>query len=592
MFPRRIAHYHNENSGGFTLVELAIVLIIIGVITGMGIMTGVSQIESARRKQTFDKVHAIKTAIDVFRRSYGRIPCPADLTLDTSNANYGVEAANAGSCVGGSPAATFNNTVTVSSLDTTTAVAGAVPTRTLGLPDEFQLDGWGNKFTLVMNPEFSRTDIFSTIPINKSCPGVVVQDATGATRASGAMAALISHGKNGHGAYSRSGTRIDTDSTNTSEQENCDCDADAADTGFDGVVVQRGFSQDSTDSTNSYDDLVYYISRWQLQNSDDVSAYGGPDAVVADDGSGISLYSLCGETLASEAALSPDPAGTDHHMSFSHDDKYLAISSSGAPQLRIYKYDNQKFIALSDPATQPTGNGYVAFSNDSSYMARGDSAAPRLLIYKRSVDTFTKLADPANLPSGSPGRMAFSHDNTYLAVPFAGGNRIIIYKRAGDVFTKLADPASLPSGTNGLTAQFSHDSIYLAVGSDSSPYITIYKRSGDTFTKLADPATIPTGNVNGIDFSSDSTYMAVAHDSSPYISIYKRAGDTFTKLANPAAIPAGSGSMAHFTSDDNHLVVSASGAPQLSVYSRSGDVFTRIQAANPGGNGGDMDVKN
>lgn len=62
-----------RNSGGFTLVELAIVLIVIGLLLGMA-FKGKSLVDSARIKAEIMKVQKIQTAFSTFKAKYDRLP--------------------------------------------------------------------------------------------------------------------------------------------------------------------------------------------------------------------------------------------------------------------------------------------------------------------------------------------------------------------------------------------------------------------------------------------------------------------------------------------------------------------------------------
>lgn len=62
-----------ESQHGFTLVELAIVLVIIGLIIG-GILKGQELIASARLKSTLTDIDAIRAATAIFQDKYGGFP--------------------------------------------------------------------------------------------------------------------------------------------------------------------------------------------------------------------------------------------------------------------------------------------------------------------------------------------------------------------------------------------------------------------------------------------------------------------------------------------------------------------------------------
>ncbi len=67
----------NNNQSGFTLIELSIVLVIIGLIVG-GILAGQDMIKAAEIRATIAQVEQYNTAVNTFRDKYRYIP--GDLT--------------------------------------------------------------------------------------------------------------------------------------------------------------------------------------------------------------------------------------------------------------------------------------------------------------------------------------------------------------------------------------------------------------------------------------------------------------------------------------------------------------------------------
>ena len=64
---------HDRSQAGFTLVELAIVMIIIGLLIG-GILKGQELIQNAQVTATSSQVKAIESAMTTFRDSYNAVP--------------------------------------------------------------------------------------------------------------------------------------------------------------------------------------------------------------------------------------------------------------------------------------------------------------------------------------------------------------------------------------------------------------------------------------------------------------------------------------------------------------------------------------
>ena len=108
---------------GFTLVELAIVLVIVGVLLGGFIGTLASRIESTQRSNTLEQLEDIKNSLIGYASALGRLPCPA-LTASSGQE----DPVGGGAC---------------------TSQHGFVPSRTLGLSgsynrDDLLVDTWGN----------------------------------------------------------------------------------------------------------------------------------------------------------------------------------------------------------------------------------------------------------------------------------------------------------------------------------------------------------------------------------------------------------------------------------------------------------------
>lgn len=179
----------NIRAHGFTLIEIAIVLVIVGLLLGGLLMPLATQVENARRQETQRALEEIRDAIIGFAVINGRLPCP-----DSDNTPDGVEDRSgvANSC---------------------TALAGqlgVVPWVTLGVAGS---DAWGNRFIYRIRGEFADdTDGAPAFPGAPTactdttagvsfalCSGgnLNVADAAGAAVVSNVPAVLLSTGKNG-----------------------------------------------------------------------------------------------------------------------------------------------------------------------------------------------------------------------------------------------------------------------------------------------------------------------------------------------------------------------------------------------------------
>jgi prepilin-type N-terminal cleavage/methylation domain-containing protein len=79
-----------KNQKGFTLIEIAIVLVIIGLLIG-GVLKGQSMIQNAKVKRLAKDIEGIQTAVITFQDRYGQLPGDESNTTtppgDTNNGN-------------------------------------------------------------------------------------------------------------------------------------------------------------------------------------------------------------------------------------------------------------------------------------------------------------------------------------------------------------------------------------------------------------------------------------------------------------------------------------------------------------------------
>lgn len=200
---------------GFTLVEIAMVLMIIGLLLGGLIPTLSTQMESQRINETRKSLAEIQEALVGFAISKGRLPCPANPAIATGQAGAGTER---------TPPCTGSNS------------AGVLPWATLGVNET---DAWGNRYTYHVSSDFADAIASTTyggctpspIPTQASfglcsngSPDVLSAASGGTSVATNVPVVIVSHGKNSAGAYTQLGTQLSA-SSNADEQENSDSSA-------------------------------------------------------------------------------------------------------------------------------------------------------------------------------------------------------------------------------------------------------------------------------------------------------------------------------------------------------------------------------
>ncbi len=218
-----------SSNKGFTLVEIAIVLLISGFIM-MIVANFVKQytIDSEFIK-TNENIEMVKTALQEYVGLNGVYPCPADPTLSPNDANYGV--AQCRDYVSGSfdPDNCSNvplniTCTTVGSRDgddngaQDVVMIGVIPFKTLtdGVVDTpfreyHRVDGYGSLFSYAVTEHMTNTNIHSLAnPVNPKTGAIRVEDENRRSVTipdASAHFVVFSHGENRLGGYSISGDR-------------------------------------------------------------------------------------------------------------------------------------------------------------------------------------------------------------------------------------------------------------------------------------------------------------------------------------------------------------------------------------------------
>jgi prepilin-type N-terminal cleavage/methylation domain-containing protein len=212
-------------SRGFTLVEMAMVLVIMGLLLGGGLTLLSTQIEQQKVKGTERQLEEVKEALIGFALANGRLPCPADPLVP------GVE---------------------LNPCNTEATASGLIPWTTLGVN---RLDGWNKVIRYSVTPAFaSRTTLFSLSTLGTKI--VQTRNATGATvaLANQVPAVIFSHGRRSFGTTD-AGVPIPNESsgaTNLDEAAN-----NTATVNF----IQRTFSEGTGSAFGGeYDDMVTWLS--------------------------------------------------------------------------------------------------------------------------------------------------------------------------------------------------------------------------------------------------------------------------------------------------------------------------------------------
>lgn len=212
----REMYTHDRNTcAGFTLIEMAVVLVIVGLLLGGMLVPLATQMETDRRKETTATLESIREALIGYAVINGRLPCH-----DTN----GDGVPGPGTCNTG---ANQRN-------------VGGLPFATLGVS---RTDAWGNAWTYAVNGAYTQT---LALP-----PPAVTNDLGGdlEVRAS----ANCAGNQLGEQLPALVLSNAKTTAGGTLEPENRDVDRCFVDAGF-------------TQGNNGFDDLVVWIPTGVLFN--------------------------------------------------------------------------------------------------------------------------------------------------------------------------------------------------------------------------------------------------------------------------------------------------------------------------------------
>jgi prepilin-type N-terminal cleavage/methylation domain-containing protein len=295
-----------KHLAGFSLIEMAIVILITGILMVAGLSLLKVKQDAAQAEATLKHQEAIKQALINYLGKNKRLPCPGNIS-----------------------GAELRPDPTPASLPPCSQYSGIVPYQELGLDRSVALDGWENFISYVVthniNPappstqptsppiqqpapapllttawlytydsittsgtpphtKTTRTNPANTWSIIPNPPtpwpifpdsafwpststgGITVTDGTNAiadpVKATGAVVVLISYGRNGYGAFNIKGSTNDATAAGADEKTNA-----TPITGTAPALTAKVIKRDATDSTSgggAFDDIVMLLSAQDL----------------------------------------------------------------------------------------------------------------------------------------------------------------------------------------------------------------------------------------------------------------------------------------------------------------------------------------
>lgn len=270
---------------GMTLIDVAVALMVTGLLATPVLYALKEYKREIGENTTIDNLALIEEAIDRYYIENDHFPCPADITLATTDAGHGTGLVNSNvppdACDLANPVLSLSNGV----------IQGAVPHKDLGINLENTYDGYGNKILYVVTAAMASTPDADTqdgaIQINQEklvphptvdildddladeymCAGLFdpypapstvppsmpdsTEDFYGTSpiqQTNNVTFTLVSHGRDGRGAYDRFGNTQACD-INTVDSENCNGDHIF-------LLNDNACSTNTSDTDDRYDDIL------------------------------------------------------------------------------------------------------------------------------------------------------------------------------------------------------------------------------------------------------------------------------------------------------------------------------------------------
>lgn len=226
-----------KNASGFTLIEIAVVLVIVGILVGSFIGSFADRIDTTRRDNTKKELDEIKSVLMAFAfsQTFPHLPCPDTDVPPDGDENRLVS----GACA---------------------AATGFLPWNTVG--GAGYADAWDNRYHYRVNVDYANNAGFVlTTNDNNSATVDTSVGNNNISLLSNAVAVIYSKGKNGLGGISSSNINRPALPAvgNGYDDENENADGDD-------VFMSRSMTKEGAAITGGiFDDIVIWINSYELK---------------------------------------------------------------------------------------------------------------------------------------------------------------------------------------------------------------------------------------------------------------------------------------------------------------------------------------
>jgi prepilin-type N-terminal cleavage/methylation domain-containing protein len=391
---------------GFSLIELSISLLIASILLTAAFEFQHYAEKASHQKITNQHIEEINIAIKEYVNSYGSLPCVASRTALPDTAGFGVSV----NCA--SAAAPAGTSVVINGTGRKLFI-GSVPTRSLNLSDDVMLDGYKNRFTMVVTAQLA---VKATYAANIGGIEILDSASNQLLPNKDAAYAIISHGDDGAGALDVYGTQYKACSTVNLDKENCNNNAVFLGTSLHSYANNAGYFDDTVDYRTKGQLNILGITGYYMDKMDCTTP--SPLSGVALQASSVNRFgNQCTTALVYSNDLLIDPVSKDPRSGVKLYDRDITAQGSGSLVIKasipvrygIYGFQ-APFLAslyingtevsrgmLFDPliSTSPMGsNGGTGFvAGELKNITKGD-------VYK--VEIFAFITQPIVVAADSP----------------------------------------------------------------------------------------------------------------------------------------------------------------------------------------------
>ena len=222
-----------KNKNSFTLLEMSITILLLGIISVGFISFNFSFMNKSNYELTREKITKIEKSLNEYILKNSYLPCPANINSTVNDSNFGIETRN------------FDN-ISCSLLERNNLYIGTIPVKTLNLPNEYSYDNWKSNIIYIVNKDYVNKTGFINGDNNiilKSLNNIEIKN-------SNPIYIILSTGENKNGAY----RTAYFNTTNFDKNENL---ADYENINLDNIFI--------TDiKTDDYDDILVYKNKYEV----------------------------------------------------------------------------------------------------------------------------------------------------------------------------------------------------------------------------------------------------------------------------------------------------------------------------------------